>query len=130
VADSVEEAVYSYLTSDSTFADKWESIDWLETKETAYPRLVFWQVTDAGTQTYIDRNRQGEARIQFDIWDSNKARGVRLRADTRAKVEDLNETISGITMHTDSLDEQTLQRDNTENPWHFVVDAVIIWHKE
>lgn len=129
MADSVEEAVRTYLTDDATFSAKFEGIYWYEAGSTTYPYLVFWQVDDAGTQTYIDRDRQGEARIQIDVWDSNRFRGVRLRTDVADKMNALNETVGGYTLHTTSLNETTAPREDGQSPYHFVVDAVITWHK-
>jgi hypothetical protein len=129
VADSVEEAIRTYLTNDATFTAKFEGVYWYEADSTTYPYIVFWQVDDAGTQSYIDRTRQGEARIQFDVWDSNKFRGVRLRSDVREKIEDLNETVGGYMLRTVSVNETTVQRQDGQAPYHFIADAVIAWHK-
>ena len=130
MADSVEEAVRTYLTDDSTFSAKFEGIYWYEAGSATYPYLVYWQISDAGTQTYIDRSRQGESRIQFDIWDSDRIRGVRLRADVADKLDALNTTVDEFTLYTVSIGENTVPREKSgQGPYHFVVDAIIRWSK-
>jgi hypothetical protein len=124
----LEEIVYEYLTADATFSARFDSIYWMEAPDTAaYPFLVLWQVDDAGVKTHLHTGGQGEARIQLDVWDSDKARGVRNRTKTREKIEALNETRDGYTVWTVGYSEQTVPRDSAAAPHHYVVDAVIHW---
>lgn len=129
MADSVEEAIRTYLTDDTTFAADYDGIYWLEADSATYPYIVYWQLSGTGTEEYVDREHQGEARVQFDVWDNSKFRGVRLRADLREKIETLNETVGGYYLRTQSVTEQTVQREDGQSPFHFVVDAVIYWSK-
>jgi hypothetical protein len=125
--DSVEEAVYTYLTTDATFMGNFSAVYWMEADAQTEPYIVFWLVDDAGTKTLTNRPKQGSARIQFDLWDSNKIRGVRLRSTLRDKVDSLNESIGGFDLVTEGVTEQTIQRESASDPFHFVVDGVITW---
>jgi hypothetical protein len=131
MADSVEEAVYTYLTTDATFMASIPRVYWMEADTQTEPYVVFWLVDDAGTKTLTNRPKQGSARIQFDLWEgagtSNKIRGVRLRGVLRDKVDSLNETIGGFDLVTEGVTEQTIQRESASDPYHFVVDGVITW---
>lgn len=129
MADSLEEVVYTFLTSDASFMADFDSVHWMDTGGASpdYPFIVYWQVDDAGTKTWISEDDQGEARIQFDLWDSDKIRGARLRTALRQKVESLNETIGGYTVYTSGFNETTVQRDEKTDPFHFVVDGIVKW---
>ena len=130
MADSVDQIIYSYLTSDSTFMADFNSVHWVEAPEgTTYPYIVYWLVTDTGEKTYLGKLRQGEAAIQFDLWDDNRIRGARLRGKLRDKVDDLNDTLSGYALRTIGVTEQTLQRASGTDPYHFVVDGIIQWQE-
>jgi len=130
VADSVEQVIYNYLAADSGFMGNFTGVYFSEAPENAtYPYIVFWLVTDAGIRNYVSTPNQGEARIQFDIWDDEKFRGVRLRDVVRAKVDRLNETRDGYSVSTVGINEQTIQRTSGTDPYHFVVDGIIQWQE-
>lgn len=129
MADSIEEVVYEYLTADSTFAAKFEGIYWIESETKTAPWINFWLVTDNGTNTRLGKIYQGEARIQFDLWDDNKIRGARLRTDLLEKVEKMSETRSGYHVMVTGTTTQTIPRESQSAPYHFVVDGVIKWEK-
>jgi hypothetical protein len=130
MADSIEQVVYEYLTADTTFAAKFKGIYWQEAEATTSPYIVFWMVDDAGIESRLSKSYQGEARIQFDLWDTNKIRGAKLRTALREKVRDLNEVRSGYKVNTIGITEQTIQRESTTDPFHFVVDGIIKWNEE
>lgn len=130
MADSIEEVVYSYLTADSTFTDKFSGIYWIEADGDTAPYIVYWLVDDAGINTVLGKLQQGEARIQFDLWDTNKIRGARLRTDIAEKVKDMNEVNGGYHVMVTGITEQTIQRTSDTDPYHFVVDGIIRWRKE
>lgn len=131
MADSVEEVVYTYLTSDSTFMADFSGVYWMDAteEEAVSPYIVFWLVDDAGSETLLNTAYQGEARIQFDLWDTNKIRGGRLRTALREKVRDLCEVTGGYSVMTAGTNEQTIKRQSATDPYHFVVDGVVKWHK-
>jgi hypothetical protein len=129
MSDSVEQVVREYLTADATFTAKFEGIYWYEADSTTVPYLVYWQVDDSGIKSRLNAVRQGEARIQFDIWDSNKFRGVRLREDVKEKIEDINETRGGYSLYCIGTTETTVPRADEQEPYHFVVDAILKWFK-
>lgn len=130
MADSVEEIIYSYLTNDSSFMSDFTAVHWIEAPEgVAYPYINYWLVTDTGEKTYLGKIRQGQASIQFDLWDDNRIRGARLRAKLREKVDDLNEILDGFSVRTIGITEQTLQRASGTDPYHFVVDGLIQWQE-
>lgn len=130
MADSLEQVIRSYLTADATFLSKFDNLYWLEAPtDAAYPYLVYWQVDDPGDKRVVNKDYQGMARIQIDIWDSSKFRGVRLREDVKEKMESLNETRDVYTMTTMGTNEQTIPRESAEEPFHFVVDTIIRWSK-
>jgi len=130
-ADSIEQVIYQYLDADSTFKAKFTGIYWQDApKETKPPFINFWMVDDNGSETLLNAISQGEARIQFDLWDPNKIRGVKLRTALRNKIRDLNEVRSGFHVMTNGITEQTLQRQSTTEPFHFIVDGIIKWNKE
>lgn len=129
-ADSIEQIVYSYLTADSTFSGKFGGIYWLEADSDTVPYIVYWMVDDAGINTVLGKRQQGEARIQFDLWDTNKIRGARLRKDLSEKVKDMNEVRDGHHVMVTGITEQTIQRTSDTDPYHFVVDGIIRWRKE
>ena len=126
MANSVEEAVYEHLQSDSTFMGKFGGIAWYE-GTFSYPYITFFQVDDPGTKTYLNTARQGEARLQFDVWDDNKGRGALRRTEVREKIEDMNTTSGGYTLYTVNTNEATVQRQDVTDPWHYVVDAIVRW---
>ena len=134
MANSVEEAVYNYLNADSDITDEFSAVYWSEATAPTFPYLVFWLVDDAGTDSTLNYRKQGEARIQFDIWDdatpSGMARGVRLRSLVADKIRDTSETVSGYHIITTGNTEQTIRRESGTEPHHFVVDGVIQWRKE
>jgi hypothetical protein len=129
VAESVEQAIYTWLQADSDLTGAFSGMYWMEAESTTYPYLVYWLVDDAGTKTRLHTTEQGEARIQFDIWDSSNIRGVRDRTLVREKVDALSETVDGIMLMTVGVTEQTIPRESDADPYHFVVDGVIRWYK-
>jgi len=130
MADSVEEVVYTYLTTDSTFMANLTGVYWQEADASVSPYIVFWLVDDPGFETRLNKAEQGEARIQFDLWDTNKIRGARLHTALTTKVRALNETTGGYTVITTGITKQTIQRESTTDPFHFIVDGIIKWNKE
>lgn len=133
MADSVEQVVYENLTSDSVFMAFYTGVYWLQVDKNVTPTepyIVFWMVDDIGAETRLNKAYQGEARIQFDLWDSNKIRGARLRTTLREKVRNLSDISGGYTIMTSSVNEQTIQRLSETDPFHFVVDGIIKWNKE
>ena len=133
MADSVEQVVYENLTADSTFMAFYTGVYWQEVdknKTPTEPYIVFWLVDDNGSETRLNKAYQGEARIQFDLWDNNKIRGARLRTTLREKVRNLSNTAGGYTIMTTGITEQTIQRLSETDPFHFVVDGIIKWNKE
>ena len=132
MADSVEEVVYNYLTTDSTFMANFSGVYWSEATEAeaVSPYIVFWLVDDVGIETRLNKAYQGEARIQFDLWDTDKIRGARLRTVLRKQVRDLNESSGGYRIFTTGITEQTIQRESTTDPHHFIVDGIIKWNEE
>ena len=130
MADSIEQVVYEYLTNDSAFMADFSAVYWQEADATVYPYIVFWLVDDTGIETRLNKQQQGEARVQFDLWDDNKIRGARLRTALRQKVRDLSEISGGYFVMTNGVTEQTIQRESNTDPFHFVVDGIIKWSKE
>jgi len=131
MADSIEEVVYTYLTSDSTFIAKFHGVYWMDATEAeaVSPYIVFWLVDDTGVGAKLNTAGQGEARIQFDLWDTNKIRGARLRTDLRNKIMKMGETSGGYMVIVTGISEKMLQRESTTDPYHFIVDAIIKWNK-
>ena len=130
MADSVEEVIYNYLTTDSTFMANFSGVYWQEADASISPYIVFWLVDDPGIETRLNKAYQGEARIQFDLWDTDKIRGARLRTILREKVRDLNEISGGYRVTTTGITEQTIQRESITDPFHFIVDGIIKWNEE
>jgi hypothetical protein len=130
MADSIEEALYTYLTSDVTFMSNFDAVYWQDASGTTYPYVVYWMVDDNGNKAQIGALTQGEARIQFDLWDDSKARGARLKNTLLDKVEELNESRGGYHLTTIGVNQQTLQRTESVDPYHFVVDGILRWKKE
>ena len=124
---NLEEVIYGYLTADTSFSSNFTGIYWLEADAQVEPYLVFWLVDDNGNKAIIGTEEQGEARIQFSLWDDNKFRGADLRKTMRQKVEGLNETRDGYTLTCQGINEQSLQRLSESDPYHFVVDGIIQW---
>ncbi len=133
MADSVEQVVYENLTGDTTFMAFYTGVYWQEVDKNVTPTepyIVFWLVDDIGIETRLNKAYQGEARIQFDLWDSNKIRGARLRTTLREKVRELSDISGGYAIMTSGITEQTIQRASTTDPYHFIVDGIIKWNKE
>ena len=131
MADSVEEVVYNYLTTDSAFMANFSAVYQLEAPKSATaPYIVFWLIDDTGEQFKINTAQQGEARIQFDIWDTSQIRITRLRGVVRTKVKALDEVYSGYRVFTTGITENTIQRESTTDPFHQVVDGLIRWNEE
>ena len=133
MADSVEEVVYDNLTGDATFMAFYTGVYWQEVDKNVTPTepyIVFWLVDDIGIETRLNKAYQGEARIQFDLWDSNKIRGARLRTTLREKIRNLSDISGGYAIMTSGVNEQTIQRASTTDPYHFVIDGIIKWNKE
>jgi len=132
MADSIEQVVYEYLTTDSTFMADFSGVYWMDATEAeaTAPYIVFWLVDDPGFETKLNTQYQGEARIQFDLWDTNKIRGAMLRTALREKVRDLSETTGGYYVMTTGINEQMLKRESATDPYHFIVDGIIKWNKE
>ena len=130
MADSIEEVVYTFLTGDSTFLAKFTGVYWQEADASVSPYIVYWLVDDAGIESRLNKAEQGEARIQFDLWDTNKIRGARLHTALTKKVRELNETSGGYAVITNGITKQTIQRESTTDPFHFIVDGIIKWNKE
>ena len=130
IADSVEQVVYNYLQADSTFKNYFNGIYWVEADADTIPYLVFWMVDDAGINTLLNKVQQGEARIQFDLWDTSKIRGARLRTKVAEKVKAMNEYRDGYHIIVTGITEQTIQRASDTDPFHFIVDGIVKWSKE
>ena len=133
MADSVEQVVYENLTTDSTFMGFYTGVYWQEVDKDVIPTepyIVFWLVDDNGTETRLNKAHQGEARIQFDLWDSDKIRGVRWRTTLRKKVRSIDVISGGYRVSTNGITEKTLKRASVTDPFHFVVDGIIKWNEE
>ncbi len=130
MADSVEQVIYTFLISDSDIMAAFSGVYWIEADDTTYPYLVYWLVDDNGSKRNLNKRQQGEARIQFDMWDSSKIRGVRNRALVREKVDDISDVIDGFYLVTSGVTEQTIPRESETDPYHFVVDGIIQWREE
>ena len=135
MADSIEQVVYDYLKADTTFSAQFTGIYWLESPTTiTYPYIVLWLVDDNGAETKLHTSDSGEARIQFDLFDSSTDKGKnrcrRLRTVLRTKVKNLAETRGGYFVQTIGLNMITMQRESASSPHHYIVDAIIKWHKE
>jgi len=133
MADSVEQVVFENLTGDTTFMANYTGVYWLQVDKNVTPTepyIVFWLVDDIGIETRLNKAYQGEARIQFDLWDKNKIRGARLRTTLRKKVRTIDEIAGGYRISTSNITEQTIQRLSNTDPYHFVVDGIIKWNEE
>ena len=130
MADSIEEVIYSYLSTDAIFSSQFTGIYWQESDTETAPYLVYFLVTDSGVETRIGKEQQGEARIQFDIWDDNKFRSAKLRTETAEKVKAMMGVISGYHVMTTGITEQNILRASGTDLYHQVVDGIIRWTKE
>ncbi len=133
MADSVEQVVYENLKADSVFMAFYTDVYWQQVDKNVTPTepyIVFWLVDDVGSETRLNKAYQGEARIQFDLWDSDKIRGARLRTTLREKIRNLSDIAGGYAIMTTGITEQTIQRASTTDPFHFIVDGIIKWNKE
>jgi len=130
MADSVEEIVYTWLQADTDLTTAFSGMYWMEADSKTYPYLNFWLVDDNGSKRNLGKSKQGEARIQFDIWDNNKIRGVSNRALLREKIDDISKVIDGFHVVTVGVAEQTIPRESGTDPYHFVVDGIIQWREE
>ena len=128
--NSVEEAVYNQLISDTVFMANFKGVYWQEADTTTYPYIVFWTVDDNGLEERLNKPYQGEARIQFDLWDDNKNRGAKLKTTLREKVRNISVTDGGYYLLTEAVTEQTMQRQSATDPYHYIVDGIIKWNKE
>ena len=68
MADSVEQVIYTYLTTDSTFMANFANVYWQDADSIAYPYIVFCNVDEIGTVTRLKKYHHGDARIVFDLW--------------------------------------------------------------
>ena len=133
MANSVEQAVGENLTNDSTFMANFTDVYWQEVtknKTPTVPYIVFWRVDDPGIETRLNKSYQGEARIQFDLWDTNKNRGARLQTILRRKVRNIDSIAGGYRISAIGITEQTIQRASNTDPYHFIVDGIIKWNEE
>ena len=133
MADSVEQAIGENLTGDTGFMANFSAVYWQEVSKdvtATEPYIVFWKVDDPGIETELNTPYQGEARIQFDLWDDNKIRGARLETVLRKKIRNIDDIAGGYRISTNSITEQTIQRASNTDPYHFVVDGIIKWNEE
>jgi hypothetical protein len=130
MADSIEEVVYQYLTADTSFMSNFTGVYWQESDTKTEPYINFWLVTDSGTQVRLGIEQQGDALIQFDLWDNNKFRGARLRTVLAEKVKALMGVVDDYHVMTTSITEQNILRSSGTDLYHFVVDGNIRWVKE
>jgi len=131
MADNVEQVIYTYLTTDSTFMANFSRVDYMESPEgTVAPYINFWLVDDTGNEAILNKEDQGQARIQFDLWDSDRIRGTRLREILSRKVKALSESLEGYHVMVTGITKQTIPRASGTDPYHFVVDGVVEWYKE
>lgn len=130
MADSVEECIYTTLTADSTFMASFEGVFLQEAEDgTDYPFITFWLVDDTGAERHLN-GIQGEARIQFDLWDDDKIRSARLRKVLADKVRDIDTTVSPYYLRVSGITEATVQRASKSEPYHGVVDGIVTWWRE
>lgn len=131
MADNVEQVVYTYLTTDSSFMANFTGVYYMEADgNPEEPYINYWMVDDTGEDSILDKLEQGQARIQFDLWDSNNIRGTRLREVLSKKIRALNQSLSGYHVMVTGSTKQTIPRASGTDPYHFVVDGVIEWYKE
>lgn len=130
MANSIEEVIYTTLKADTVFTASLPRLYWQEADNTTTPYVVFWLVDDVGIETRLNKPYQGEARIQFDLWDDDKNRGARLKTLLREKVRNIDITLGGYRLMANGVNEQTIQRQSGTDPYHFVVDGIIKWNKE
>jgi hypothetical protein len=129
MADSPEEVIYDYLTTDTTFMANYTGVYYIDAPEsTANPYIVFFMVDDTGVETKINQCSQGEARIQFNLWDDNKNRGRKLRTTLRNKINALGEVRGGYFVMTTGITEQTLQKASGTDSYQYIVDGIIKWN--
>lgn len=135
MADNVEQVVYTYLTTDSTFMANFTGVYYMTTPKAAVePYINFWLVDDTGFDNILNKDEQGQARIQFDLWDkatdSGRIRGTRLREVLSKKIRALSQSLSGYHVTVTGSTKQTIPRASETDPYHFVVDGIIEWYKE
>lgn len=130
MADNIEQVVYTYLTTDSSFMNNFTGVYYMEADATVSPYINYWMVDDTGNDTRLNHLQQGQARIQFDLWDSDKIRGTRLREVLSKKVRGLNQSLGGYHVMVTGSTKQTIPRLSETDPYHFTVDGVIEWYKE
>jgi len=135
MADSVEEVLYDYVTSDTAFMAIVTGVYNMEAPaDTSEPYVVMWLVSDPGTDTVLNAEEQGEARMQFDLWDTGDRngliRGTRIRGNLRKLLKKLSKVVSGYHVMVTGTTEQTIPRQSGTDPYHFVVDGVCRWRKE
>ena len=126
---SVERVLHEYIDSDSTLMASFPGgIHYAEVQEDAeYPYLVYWLISDPG-DTYMTKS-QGLARVQIDIWDTDKIRGVRLRDMVRKKLLEMNVVAHGYAVTVMETTTQTIQRISKSGPYHYVVDGILKWQE-
>jgi hypothetical protein len=124
---NVEQLMYEYLTSDATFMANFTAVHYLDhDADIEPPYITFRLVSDSGDHVKLDAI-QGEALVQFDVWDSNKIRGARLRGVVAEKIRKVNETGTGYHIIAMGITEQTIPRMSGTDLYHYVVDGRIRW---
>lgn len=129
MANSLEEAHYTWLKTQTTVTSL-APVYWIEApKDAETPYIVFWLVDDTGVDSYIRYASQGVGRIQHDIYAMDRGVGVLVRSRLLTALRNMHVTVGGYDMYVESTTEQTLPKVDSVEPFHFVVDAVIVWRQ-
>ena len=127
-ATSVEEALYTLLTSDSAFTAAVGGLYWRHAPEgTEAPFVVYWQVDDPRAKEMLCYYG-GEARVQFDVYDTDAGRGLESTQRVIEKVREFRGLNSGLRMH--GAVANVLTQPNAGGLLHKSVDVIIRYTEE
>jgi hypothetical protein len=128
-ATSVEETIYTILTTDATFMTAiGGSLYWRHAPVGAtVPYVVFWQVDDPRPKERLCVYG-GEARLQFNCYDTDAAAVVTASQTVVEKAREIRGTTNGLRLHAAVANVLTLP--NVDDVAHRAVDWIVRYTEE
>ena len=125
---SVEKALFEYLREDTNFTNAVGDVFWLEApKGATAPYLVFYQIDDPNDKVFFV-SYGGQARVQVNLYDTDKFKIVDNRSVVKTKLREFRESKGGISVRNVVISNDFSQTPSTDDTvYRGVVDAVIHW---
>ena len=131
MSNTIEEGISKYLLATSAVTNYVSTgIYYLhaQTQEgviTAKPFIVFWTVGNPFQRMYFGTQKNGEARMQFNIVDDEAARWLRVRKAVKNALQYQTGVVGSVTVHFHEISNTLQNYDEATKSYTFIVDTLV-----